>query len=181
LSNNEREKIAIISGYISNKKGRSLAGVNVKCDELDTITLFNGFYKFNVKPGSHMINVEIKGYDKKELKFFIEENGEKELDFILEEEIGKSRIYGIVMDKETGEWLVNGSVILIQTSSNKTSNIDPKTSFYEFNNLTSGIYNIWTSITQYKDEKQMINIGHDEEKRYDFHVEKKEDEEVPWG
>jgi hypothetical protein len=181
LSNNEKEKISTISGYINNNKGRPLAGVNVKCDELETITLFNGYYKFTVKPGSHIIKVEIKGYNKKELKLFIEEDIEKDFDFILEEEIGKSRIYGIIMDKETGEKIINGSVTLIQTSNNKTSKIDPKNGLYEFNNLPSGIYHIWTSIIQYKDEKQMINIGDEEEKRYDFQAEKKEAEEVPWG
>jgi len=181
LGENEKSKLATIFGYVSNGKERPLAGVNVKCEKEDKITLFDGSYKFEVEPGPHTINVKLKGFVKQEKEIRVEDSEERRLDFQLEEEMGNSRIYGFIIDKETREQIGNGLVILIRPTMNKNSKIDPKTGSYEFNKLTNGTYDLWTSILQYEDTKQTIIIGDDEEKRNDFHVMKKEEEEVPWG
>lgn len=180
MDENEKKLTAIV-GYIYTTKGRPIAGASVKCDRAEKITLFDGSYKFQVDPGWHIINVYLEGFMKQEKEIFIEENEEMRLDIQLEENIGDSKIYGYITDKETGKHIVDGMVFIIRPTSNRNSKIDLHTGYYEFNELTSGTYNVWTSIIQYKDEKFVISIGQHESIRHDFQVMKKEDEEVPWG
>jgi hypothetical protein len=177
----KKKKPTRIFGYISNSKRRPIAGVNVYCEKTHQITLFDGSYKFEIEPGWHTISVELKGFVKQEKEILVEDSEEGRMDFQLKEEIGDSRIYGSIINKETGENIGKGLVFIIRPTTNRNSKIDPKTGFYEFDKLTSGTYDIWTSILQYEDEKSTITIGDHEEKKHDFHIKKKEDEEVPWG
>ena len=181
MSDSEVEKATIISGNIKNIQGNPLVGVNVSWGDFDTLTLFNGFFKLKVEPGSYQIRAKLTGYIEQSKQIIIEEGEEKNIDFLLEESVGKSRIFGHVIDKDTGELIKNGYILLIKTTQNSNIPIDPKTGFYEINNLKEGTYDIWTSILGYEDTKQVISINNDEEKNIDISIRKKEDEEVPWG
>ena len=181
MCDSEVEKGTIISGYIKNIQRKPLVSANVSCGDLDTLTLFNGFFKLKVEPGSYQIRAKLTGYIEQSIPIIIEEGEEKNIDFMLEEGVGKSRIFGHVIDKDTGEFIKNGYILLIKTTLNSNIQIDPKTGFYEINNLKEGTYDIWTSILDYEDTKQVISINDEEEKNIDIFIRKKEDEEVPWG
>lgn len=181
INGDEHKKLTIISGFINNKKGRPLTGAKVKCGGSQTLTLFDGSYKFEVEPGLHTINVELEGFFKQQKEVFVDSKEEGRLDFVLETEIGTSKIFGQVVSKETGEFIKNGLVFIVRPSKNINSKIDPKTGYFTFHKLASGTYDIWTSVLDYEDGKLTVSIGDDEEQRHDFRVNRKRDEEVPWG
>jgi hypothetical protein len=181
VEESELKKPTRIFGFIKNTKGRPLTGATVKCGKSETITLFDGSYKFEVDPGLHTLNVEFEGFVNQEKEIFVEDNQEGRLDFILEEEFGTSKIFGQIIAKETEEYIKNGLVLLIRPTININSKIDPVTGYYKFDNLPKGTYDIWTSILEYEDKKSILIIGDNEERRHDFYVEKKNEEEVPWG
>jgi hypothetical protein len=177
----ENNESSTIFGVIKNQKDRPLTGVKVSSEKLETSTLFDGSYKLSVKPGLHTVCVELDGFSKEEKKIMINADEDRQLDFQLEEDIGTSRLYGQIISKENGKYIQNGLVYIIRPTINMNSKIDPKTGFYEFNKLPSGTFDVWISVLHYEDEKSTITIEDNEEVRHDFIVQKKRDEEVPWG
>jgi hypothetical protein len=181
FDSDEQRKPTKIFGLIKNFKGRPVPGAKVKCSGSQTLTLFDGSYFFEVKPGLHTINVELEGFLKQQKEIFVNSNEEERLDFELEQEIGRSKIFGKVVSEETGEYLKNGLVFIVRPNQNINSKIDPTSGYFSFDKLMGGTYNIWASILNYEDKKLTVTIGDDEEQRHDFLVNKKRDEEVPWG
>ena len=177
----QSKKPARIYGYVKNMKERPLTGVKVQCGKFETITLFDGSYRFEVESGLHSVGVELVGFCGHEKEIFLEDGEEGRLDFQLKEKKGASKLYGHIISKETGEFVKNGLVYIIRPTINLNSKIDPITGVYEFNELSSGTYDVWASVLGYEDEKLTITIDEDEEIVHDFQVQKKRDEEVPWG
>lgn len=175
------QKPSIVYGSVYNKKERPLTGATVKSGKSETITLFNGSYKLLVEPGWHSISVELEGFSTQDKEIFIGENQEEKLDFQLEEERGTSKIFGYVFSEENGVKIKEGLVLITRTTTNINSKIDPRTGMFSFDDLPGGTYDVWTSILHYEDEKITITLEEDEERRHDFYVKKKRDEEVPWG
>jgi hypothetical protein len=176
----KKDESLTLFGFIKNEKDRPLTGAKVKCGKSETITLFDGSYELSVESGLHTVYVELEGYFREEKKIMINDDDGR-LDFYLKEEVGTSRLYGQIFNKETGEKIKNGIVYIIRPTLNINSKIDPKTGYYEFNKLPSGTFNVWTSILHFEDEKSTIIIEDNEEVKHDFKIQKKRDEEVPWG
>lgn len=181
LNEIESKRPARLYGYVKNILERPLTGVKVKCGKFETITLFDGSYRFEVEPGLYYVGVELLGFCSHEKEIFLVDGEEGRLDFQLKEKKGTSKLSGHIINKETGEFLKNGLIYIIRTTINLNSKIDPLTGVYEFNELSSGTYDVWASVLGYEDEKLTITIDEDEEIIRDFQVQKKRDEEVPWG
>jgi hypothetical protein len=182
LDKNEEKIRTKIIGQVIDKKGRSISGARVKYRNTKTLTLFDGSYIFeDVEPGKQNIEVELEGYRKQEKHIDIVQGKESVVNFQIEEATGDAKIFGYILNEETKEPVIKGLVYLIRPVSNKNVKIDPRTGYYEFEQLASGTYDIWTSILEYEDEKRTVNIERGEARRQDFIVKKKEQREVPWG
>ncbi len=172
-----------IAGHVSEENGRPAVGVTITCDGLETKTLFDGSFMFEeLEAGSHFVEIFLEGYTRQARNIEVKEGEEVEVEIRLGLEVGDGKIYGYVIDEETREPLKEGgSVYMFRPTSNKNSPIDPETGYYEFADLPSGKYTIWTSILDHEEQNRSVALQDGELKREDFLVKKKEEEEVPWG
>jgi hypothetical protein len=82
----------------------------------------------------------------------------------------------------TGEHLKkSGSVYMDVFTTFRNAQIDPRTGYYEFPNISRGAYKIWTSVLDFEEDFKNVEVGDEDEIRIDFHISEKEEEEVPWG
>ncbi len=87
-----------------------------------------------------------------------------------------------MFDKETNRPIEEGgTVYLYRPTSNVKTMIEPNTGFYEFANLPPGTYSIWTSVLDHQEQKMTLTLGEGEEMKKNFLLDKKDEEEVPWG
>jgi len=178
------EKISTkIMGHVVDGKGRPVGGAKVVCNGMETLTLFDGTFKFeNLAPGLHTVEIELEGYSKQAKQIDAGEEAVVFLEFQLEPEAGNAKIYGYVLGEETGEPVrEGGSVYLFRPTSNRSALVNPNTGFYEFVGLSSGTYRVWTSTLNYEGQKKTVTLKEGEERRQDFLINKKEEKEVPWG
>lgn len=183
MSEDDAKRNIKIKGRVVDEKGRPIAGAKVVCDRAEVLTLFDGTFQFEYEVSETlMVEIEIDGYRKQRRQFDLAEGESDVLEFQLEPDIGSARIYGYVFDKERNRPIEEGgTVYLYRPTSNIRTMIDPNTGFYEFDNLPLGTYSIWTSVLDYQEQKMTLSLGEGEEKRKNFLLEKKEEEEVPWG
>lgn len=172
-----------ITGHVIDEKGRPIAGAKVVCSGMESLTLFDGTFKFeDLSPGLHIVEIRVEGYGKQQKQIDAEEGSVVSVGFQVEPETGNGRIYGYVLDDKTGEPITHGgSVHMFRPTSNRKASIDPDTGFYELINLSPGTYATWTSVLDYEEQKKTVTLEEGEEKRQDFLISKKEEEEVPWG
>jgi len=183
MSEHETKSKIKINGRVVDEIGRPISGARVTCDGTDTLTLFNGTFQFEYeKPETLMVEIKIDGYRKQRRQLDLAECEYDVIEFQLEPDIGSSRIYGYVLDKETNKPIKGGgTVYLYRPTSNVKTMIDPNSGFYEFENLPPGTNSIWTSVLDYQEQKMTITLGESEETKKDFLLDKEEEEEVPWG
>jgi hypothetical protein len=182
MSEAEAKTGAEITGHVSDEKGRPISGGRVSCNGVEARTLFNGSYLLrNVAPGTYNVEVVLEGYRKQRKTIQVIEDKSVNVDFNLEVETGDAKIYGYVLDKATEAPLrAGGSVYMLRPTSNVKTLINPENGYFEFTNLPSGQYQIWTSILEYEDEKKVVVIDDGEDRREDFHI-RKMDIEPPLG
>ena len=178
----EVETNSKIVGCIRNQKGNALGGVKVVCDGNDTLTLFDGTYRFeSLNPGIYTITVSIKGFQSQNKLITIQEDEIMTLDFYLTKALGTAKICGHVYDAETKKPIISGgTIILIQPVSNRYTHIN-KNGYYEFTDLAKDIYDICVSISGYVDIKDKINVEEGETKLRDFFCNPIQIIEPPWG
>lgn len=183
VSEAEAEASTGIVGHVTDEGGRPIGGARVTCNGKEARTLFDGSYRFGeLAPGPHIVEIALDGYGRQRRQIDTEEGEDAVLDFNLEPETGDAVIFGYVLEEETGEPAgIGGSLYMIRHTHNRNATIDPKTGYFEFTHLPPGTYTIWTSILEYEDLKKDIEIEGGERRRTDFHIHKKEPEEVPWG
>ena len=174
---------ASVKGRIFDGNEKLAGGINVSLDDKETITLFDGTYLFSgLSTGIHTIIVEVKGYKCVTKNIDLIADDSINIDIYLEEDIGNGMIYGNIIDSETkGPINVSGSVYLFNPVSNKRIDINPKTGYYEFLNITKGDYHLWVSILDYEDERKNIILEDNEKRRVDFIIKKKKETEPLWG
>jgi hypothetical protein len=172
-----------IIGSVYDAKGKPIAGAEVKCNGKCTRTLFDGTYKLeNLAPSTCIVTVTQKGFQSQKRTIELGKNNIANLGFCLIPEEGFGKIYGNVLDSETGKPITSGgTIIMVLPSKNKQVPIRPKDGFFEFLSLPSGIHQVWASVLGYEDEFKKINLKDKEEKRVDFSCRKKESIEPPWG
>ncbi len=170
----ETEEVTKITGRVFDEKERPIAGVIVACDGSETRTLFDGSYKFeNLDLGKHTIEIGLEGYQRQIEQIETEEGGEAVVDFHIEPEKGDTRIFGYVLEKETGEPIkTGGSVYMIRPTFNRNMPFDPETGYFEFADLPPGTYVLWTSVLEYDDEKKIVTVEEGEDRREDFFIRK---------
>ena len=170
----EKEAETTITGHVIDEKERPVAGAVVACDGSETRTLFDGSYRFeNLVPGTHAIEIGLDGYLGQIKQIETEEGGEAVVDFHLEPEKGDTRIFGYVLEKETDEPIrTGGSVYMIRPTFNRNVPFDPETGYFEFADLPTGTYVLWTSVLEYDDEKKTVTVEEGEDRREDFFIRK---------
>jgi hypothetical protein len=172
---------ARISGHVFSHNGMILNSAKLTYDETETTTLADGSYTFNdLLPGTYEIKVRLQGFQSIDKNVYVPEDGESIQDFYLSEALGSARIYGHVVDNETGKPVNEGTVILILPVANKYSHIEMD-GYYEFTNLPAGTFTISTSIPGYEDVVTILRLEESETKMYEFLCEAIEIEEPPWG
>ena len=178
-----KTKTATVKGQVYDEKGRTLGGVKVALDSFETTTLFDGSYSFrHVQAGPHKLEVAVEGYRNTTRTIGVKEGELANEDFLLEPEIGESTIYGSVFDGETGEPIKRGGAVYMSDLINiRSTPIKPSTGRYEFVNLPKGTFQIWASANEYDDEKKTVKIEGNEERREDFHLNKRKDLDPLWG
>ncbi len=183
MSEPEIQQKIRIKGHVVDEIGRPIGGARVICEGTETLTLFDGTFQFEFeKPEPRVVEIEIGGYRKQRRHLDLIELESDILEFQLELDVGSSKIYGYVLDKEMNKPIKGGgTVYLYRPTSNIKKMIDPNSGFYEFRNLPPGTYNIWTSVLDYQEQKMTITLGENEETKKDFLLNKAEEEEVPWG
>lgn len=121
-----------------------------------------------------MLSVQLEGYGVVEKRIETGEDEVLKIDLQLTPQTGKGKIYGYIFDAETAEHIKEGEVVfIVRHTSNLSTSLDPRTGYYEFNNLPAGNYKIGISTLNYRDEIKFINIKDAEEKREDFYCIKK--------
>lgn len=180
---NSKKPVTKIAGKVFKESGKPAGGITVRCGEKEARTLFDGAYTFtDVQPGPHIIMVHLEGYDESPVEVIVEEGQEAAQNITLTPMKGRGKIWGYVYAEETGEPTTNvGSVVMIKVMSNKTVSVDPKNGYYEFPEMTSGVYTLWSSVLDYEDQKKVVDLTKDEEKEIIFLLKRKEEQEVPWG
>lgn len=183
MSEHETKSKIMIKGRVVDEIRRPISGAIVTCDGRETLTLFDGTFQFEYeKPVTLMVEIEINGYRKHRRQLDLVEFESDVLDFQLEPDIGSSRIYGYVLDKEMNKPIKGGgTVYLYRPTLNVKKMIDPNSGFYEFGHLPPGTYSIWTSVLDYQEQKMKITLGESEETKKNFLLDKEKEEEVPWG
>ncbi|MFH1624573.1 MAG: carboxypeptidase regulatory-like domain-containing protein [Pseudomonadota bacterium] len=172
-----------ITGKVFKESSKPAGGITVRCGEKEVRTLFDGTYTFiDVKPGPHIIKVHLEGYDESPVNVSVDEGQEAVQDISLTPAKGNGKIWGHIYVEETGEPAnKSGSVMMIETTSNKIASVGPHNGYYEFIDLTAGVYTLWSSILDYEDQKKVVDLAEDEEKEIVFLLKRKEEQEVPWG
>ena len=172
---------AKISGRVFSYNGMTLNGAKLTSDEIETTTLADGSYTFNdLLPGTYKINIRLQGFQSVDRTIYVPEDGESIQDFYLAEAIGNAKIYGYVVDNETGKPVNEGAVILILPVTNKYSHIEMD-GYYEFTNLPAGTFTLSTSVPGYEDMVTIIMLEESEAKTYEFLCKIIDIEEPPWG
>jgi len=176
-------KKGTVKGQVCDERGRTLGGVKVALDGIETTTLFDGSYSFlRVPAGPHRLGVAVEGYVNETRTIGVKEGELAKEDFLLEPEIGEGRICGSVFDGETGEPIKRGGAVYMSDLINiRSTPIKPSTGRYEFVNLPKGTFQIWASANEYDDEKKTVKIEGNEERREDFHLNKRKDLDPLWG
>jgi len=182
MSEEEAEVQATIIGNVKNEKGRPVGGATITCNGEEARTLFDGTFIFkDLDPGGHTVMTTQEGYKSQRIKVEVGEGEEAILELTLEPEGGVSKISGYVLDDVTGEPVkAGGNIVMYRLTSNRNMSIDPMTGYYEFTDLPSGTYTIWTAILDYEDERKTVIVREGEEHREDFTV-RKADLEPPLG
>jgi hypothetical protein len=177
------KKVTRITGRVFNEKGNPMGGGKVYCDGFETLTLFDGSFTFDdVERGLHVLRVDFQGYENQIRNVIVKEGEESTVNFDLELEVGKTKIFGYILDEGTGEPLrKSGTVFMDFFTKIRSVPIDPETGFYEFKDVSSGVYKIWTSILDFEGELKNVEVREEEEIRIDFQVSEEEKKEVPWG
>jgi hypothetical protein len=170
-----------IEGHVYSSEGTPLGAVKVTCDGRSTSTLFDGFYKFeNLAPGTYNVTASLKGFRSESKIVSVKDNETLFVDFNLNEATGTAKICGYVRDAKTGKPLSGGTVMLILPTANRYATVD-ENGFYEFSNLPSDTYEVWTSVFGYEDIKAIVRVGEGETKTQDFYCEARSAVEPPWG
>ena len=177
------KKTSTVEGQVFDMRGRTLGGVKVTLDGIETTTLFDGSYSFrSISAGPHKLDVMVEGYKNVKRTVDVEEGKPARADFHLEAEIGESTIYGSVLDGETETPIKHGGAVYMSDLINiKSAPINPATGRYEFVKIPKGTYQIWASVNEYQDDKRTIKIELKEERREDFQLAKRKDLDPPWG
>ena len=180
---NSQKPVTKITGKVLKESGKPAGGITIRCGEKEVRTLFDGTYTFtDVQPGPHIITVHLEGYDESPVNVIVEEGQEAVQDISLTTAKGNGKIGGHVYVEETGEPVnKGGSVMMIETTANKIASVDPHSSYFEFPDLTAGVYTLWSSVLDYEDQKKVVDLNEDEEKEIVFLLKRKEEKEVPWG
>jgi hypothetical protein len=183
----ENEVVAVsatstIQGHIHSTEGAILNGVKVSCNDLETLSLADGFYSFkDLPPGRYDVQVDLKGYQSATQTVSTRENEVVVLDFNLSIALGSAIISGRVYDSETGEPIESsGTIILIQPISNRYATIDGK-GHYSFDNLPAGTYSLSTSIPEYDDTDALLTVEDGESVVHDFYCDLNREVEPAWG
>ena len=171
-----------IHGHLYSKENALLNGAKVSCNELETVTLADGFYVFdNLPSGNYRVVAELKGFQSETKQVSLRDNDVIVLDFYLSKALGTAKIRGRVYDKETGEPILSGgTIILILPVSNKYADIDVK-GYYEFENLSADTYSVSTSIPKYDDIETILTVSDGETVTHDFFCIPNKDVEPAWG
>jgi len=172
------KNVAVLRGHVYSRDGKAIGAAYVRCGDKLTLTNFDGEFRFDdLEPGAYTISVSIKGFKRKEIPINLRDH--LTLTIYLDIERGSSKIYGYIYDAETGMIIDSGTVMLILPFTNYYTQIG-KDGYYEFNELSSGTYEIIASPLNYLDEKASITLLDGEVKRLDFFCKRKT-EEAPWG
>ena len=171
-----------ISGRIYSPDGTGLKGVNVVCGSIETRTLADGSFVFNVATaGTYTVTVSLQGYKSAEKSVSIRQGEEKSIDLHLSRATGTAKIKGYIYDAESEKTVdLGGTAVLIIPVANRYSHID-ESGYYEFSNLPSGSYKVRISIPGYADSDAVLAVDDAETKTYDFFCKPQRVEEPPWG
>jgi hypothetical protein len=182
MSGEDTEVQAKIMGKVIDEKGRPVGGATITCNGEETRTLFDGTFIFeDLAPCGHTVMTTQEGYRSQKIQVQVGEGEEAILELKLEPEGGASKIFGYVLEEMTGEPVkTGGNVVMYRLTKNRNTPIDPETGYYEFKDLPSGTYTIWTSILDRDDERKTVSVREGEECREDFTV-RKADLEPPLG
>jgi hypothetical protein len=173
---------AVIRGKVFDKTGKPWGGVKIYCNELKTLTLFDGSYSFKGLPqGTYEVAVSLEGYNKNSKKVTVLEGEEAALDLSLEPATGGGRIWGHVTSETTGRPPATGGTVFIRRqTSNRAAPINPLNGLYEFTALPPGTYILWTAVLEHEDKTTTIELADGDEVKEDITISKRA-EEVPWG
>jgi len=124
-----------IIGHVCSQAGSMLGSAKVTCDGKETLTLFDGTYKFEKIPArTYTITARLKGFKTESKTVTVKENETTTVDFNLTEAIGTAKICGHIYDSETKQPIPNATLILILPASNKYT-VTNRNGYYEFTNL----------------------------------------------
>ena len=171
-----------IAGCVYDAKGNPVGGVKITCDGYETITLFDGTYKFtDLKPSNYTVTVNLKGFQVQSKTVEAKADIVTVADFRLVEAVGDAKVYGYVYDDEAKQPITSGgTVILILPVSNRFANIN-REGYFEFSKLPLDTYEIYTSIHKYIDKKIVVTVMQGETKRVDIYCTHEPFEEPFWG
>ena len=141
-----------------------------------------GYYSQHVEGGGeYTLIAEKEGYNTKETHAVIETGDEKRVDFFLEkkEEEQETWFFGHVKDKDTEDPILEAEVTIRKGDTTYTT-YTGEGGYYDQQVEEGGEYTLWAEKEGYNTQEKHEVVETGNEKRVDFFLEKKEEEQHTW-